>query len=204
MTLIGNIISRLPKLKKSQEFSDIVVEFNASIEAAEGRLEALESSLEDAICESPAKLEKVKAEIRQVKQEIEDLSTGLRAAEKRHVAAIAQEQEQAIEARANEAKNEAQALCDDYIALHKVSLEIIETLKRINQRSQTIFSANAEASRLKRPDLKVEFPTRDLAIKFGRDLRHEIPTLDNVQIPGYSPGKHPDGYVLAALQDLKL
>ena len=199
-TSIKDVLSKLPGLRKSHDFDQIIPELRKQLDALKIVSDELRDSLRGALFDSPARVDEIRKEILRNNSEQETVQLAIEGAERRKKEAANAEMQTAVEQRMREAKKLRDSLRSKYLELHDKLSTAAELLKSIEVAEKHLQDANSFAHDHGRGDLAVASPWQAI-IRDRPGYTYQHPS--NSVLPGYFPlsHKHPDGAPLALMRD---
>ena len=204
MALLKSLLDRLPTLRSSLDFSDVIPELHDRLSLLEAEADDLKVDLENSLFESAEKRNAVRAKVAANAAEREELKIAIAGAERRKKEAADAELMASVEQKAKEAKKIQVALLDEYLQLHEHLDAASKLLGSIRNHEVEIQSANALAGQHKRGDLIVRSPWWHVNELIGHAGHSEEYPLNGIVIRGYFPNRHPNGPALARMKEVKL
>lgn len=213
MTELSDLILQLGNAKTSTKVSEVLPKLQAKGIEKRKSLNKLEEAREDAIFATPSARDKLRTQISETQEELNDCDAAIRVADRRLNEFRKNEFMADVEKRVTEARETNTLLRDDYVEIHKLASALGDRLRQAKERSIAIQNANAFIIAAKRPELKI-IPvlsalarhlgvTTDMIGTGGSNFVHD-PVKEFV-LPEYYPRK-PDKWQprLAHLKDVEV
>lgn len=195
MNMLNTILARLPKMKTSADFTDVLADLETARAAALAAVGELEGQREAAIF-SGGDLAALASNILAAEGEAEMLAVALTGARKRQTAAVEAETQAALEKKGATTRKLNAEVRADLAAFDTPAAAAVKLAERITERRREIAVLNAELRAGGRGDLVCVDPINDLAASVDRQVADPIRAL---VIPEYWPRRHPDGPALSRL-----
>lgn len=205
-TMLKVLAERLSKLRKSEDFANIIPELEENLLAAEAEAGELKDALERALFESPELAEGIEAKIAENEKARRNLQAAIAGAERRKLEAVEVELSADLERRSKVARKVQSTLLTEYVELHEHLAAATKLLAEIRNHEAELQAHHVLVSQHKRTDLIVRSPWWHLSSVWGEAIHGHVneQPISGVLIPGYYPRPHPDGPILSRMKQVKL